>query len=93
MPMYYHCVTTFELKDGRELRCEWSSTRWESTFEDPAEEDDSDPEFYFDGKLVMHFDELPRGLADLADQMYTDANKFNLTETYMGRSRSSLSPE
>lgn len=82
----YEITVSFEMKDGRIFSIFWTEQRFEATFHDPAEVDEDDYIYQINGKEVR-WQQLPRGLDDLADLMYEDPHnpKFKYDENYVGR--------
>jgi len=62
-------TVTFEMKDGRELSVKYGYSYTPATYHDPADYDLGDPSYFIDGKEVS-YEQLPKGLGELADVMY-----------------------
>lgn len=68
--MSRHNVTvTFTLKDGRKLRCEYSYWYDQGGYWAPPECDVGAPTYLLEDEEIS-VEELPRGLASIADAMY-----------------------
>lgn len=61
----------FLMKSGNFLECHFSVESYPATFDDPGESHASQPQ-YFVGDEEVNFDDLPKGLAYLAELMYTN---------------------
>ena len=70
-------TVTFEMSDGRELKCEYPYNVTPGNYSGlpencyPDEVDVGDPTYYIDDEEV-DYDKLPKGLSTLADAMYED---------------------
>lgn len=68
-------TVTFEMSDGRELKCEYPYHVTPGNYSGlpencyPDEVDVGDPEYFIDDDPVS-YDELPKGLSAIADAMY-----------------------
>lgn len=80
----YEMRVSFEMKNGSTFSIEWTERRYDATFDDPAEVDAGEYIYLID-EDEMEEGELPKGLADLADTMYNNPDKFSCDETYIGR--------
>jgi hypothetical protein len=70
-----HVQTTFELKDGRKLTCNYLLDRWPGNYFEPPETNEGEPEYELDGE-VFELEELPKGLAYIAQDMYDNPNSY-----------------
>lgn len=85
-------TVTFEMSDGRELKCEYPYHVTPGNYSGlpencyPDEVDVGDPEYFIDNDLVS-YDELPKGLSAIADAMYGNGkndSRFKYTEKPQG---------
>ena len=85
----YNVTVTFELSDGRELKCEYPVSFTPGNISGPPEHcypDESDagePTYYLDGDEI-DVSALPKGLDAIADEMYNadDSDKrFSFKQT------------
>lgn len=73
--------TSFELSDGRILKCEYGYTYWAGSYWNPPESDVGEPVYYLDGKRV-EVDELPAGLDYIATKLYeAQEGEYNYSES------------
>ena len=80
----YEMRVSFEMKNGSTFSIEWTERRYDATFDDPAEVDAGEYIFLIDGDELAE-SKLPKGLADLANEMHYSPDKFSCNETYLGR--------
>lgn len=74
-------TTTFELKDGREFKCQYAVWHYPGGYWSPPEDEVYDPEFELDGDPIAEKD-LPKGLGDLAVKMYENPDDPRFKTTY-----------
>lgn len=82
----YEMRVSFEMQNGSTFAIEWTERRYGATFNDPAETDAGEYTCLIDEDEVYPED-LPKGLDELAEQMYSDPEnkKFVCRENYVGR--------
>lgn len=71
----YNVTTEFEMQDGRVLSCEYGVSYTPAYISGPPEDcypeesDAGEPTYFIDGEEV-DYNELPKGLAAIADKLY-----------------------
>lgn len=66
-------IVTFELKDGRELRCEYVYSYDLGGYWSPPEYDVGEPQFFLDDVEIV-VEDMPKGLDRIAAHMYENGD-------------------
>jgi hypothetical protein len=81
-PHVTHYRATFALTNGKTLTCEYACAEYAGSWDEPPSSEVSDPVYHLGGDSV-EYDELPKGLSAIADDLYENyPPKHGRVDTY-----------